>query len=87
VFAWIDAEKAEFPITTLCQVLQVSSSGFYASRGKLILPPWVKPGMDVKGKGKVVVAFKEPGPWIAIERPRRQSTRLSSSSRISSFPV
>lgn len=27
MFAWIDAEKAEFPITTLCQVLQVSPSG------------------------------------------------------------
>ena len=33
-FAWIDAEKAEFPIATLCQVLQVSPSGFYASRGR-----------------------------------------------------
>ena len=34
MFAWIDAEKAEFPITTLCQVLQVSPSGFYASRDR-----------------------------------------------------
>jgi transposase InsO family protein len=34
VFAWIAAEKAEFPIATLCQVLQVSPSGFYASRGR-----------------------------------------------------
>ncbi len=34
MFAWIDAEKAEFPITTLCQVLQVSPSGFYAARGR-----------------------------------------------------
>jgi putative transposase len=34
VFAWIDAEKAEFPITTLCQCLQVSPSGFYASRDR-----------------------------------------------------
>jgi putative transposase len=34
VFAWIDAEKAEFPISKLCQVLQVSPSGFYASRGR-----------------------------------------------------
>ncbi|HEX7930627.1 MAG TPA: IS3 family transposase [Sphingomicrobium sp.] len=34
VFAWIDAEKAEFPITKLCQYLQVSPSGFYASRGR-----------------------------------------------------
>ena len=34
MFAWIDAEKAEFPIVTLCQVLHVSPSGFYASRGR-----------------------------------------------------
>ena len=34
MFAWIAAEKAEFPIATLCHVLQVSPSGFYASRGR-----------------------------------------------------
>ena len=34
MFAWIAAEKAEFPIATLCQVLQVSPSGFYASCGR-----------------------------------------------------
>jgi putative transposase len=34
VFAWIDAEKAEFPITKLCQYLQVSASGFYAALGR-----------------------------------------------------
>jgi transposase InsO family protein len=33
-FAWIAAEKAEFPITTLCQVMHVSTSGFYASRSR-----------------------------------------------------
>jgi transposase InsO family protein len=34
VFAWIAAEKADFPITKLCQYLQVSTSGFYASRDR-----------------------------------------------------
>ena len=34
MFAWINAEKAEFPIATLCHVLQVSPSGFYAARGR-----------------------------------------------------
>ncbi len=33
-FAWIAAEKAEFPIATLCRVLRVSPSGFYASCGR-----------------------------------------------------
>ncbi len=31
-FAWIDAEKAGFPIRKVCKVMQVSPSGFYASR-------------------------------------------------------
>ena len=34
MFAWIDAEKAEFPITKLCRYLQVSASGFYAARAR-----------------------------------------------------
>jgi len=31
----MNAEKAEFPITKACEVMQVSASGFYASRGRL----------------------------------------------------
>jgi putative transposase len=34
VFAWIEAEKAEFPIAKLCRYLQVSASGFYAARDR-----------------------------------------------------
>ena len=33
-FAWIEAEKAGFPITKVCEVMQVSPSGYYASRGR-----------------------------------------------------
>ena len=33
-FAWIETEKAGFPITKACQVMQVSPSGFYASLGR-----------------------------------------------------
>jgi len=33
-FAWIAVEKAAFPIATLCRVLRVSPSGFYASCGR-----------------------------------------------------
>jgi transposase InsO family protein len=33
-FAWIDAEKAGFPIRKACKVMQVSPSGYYASRGR-----------------------------------------------------
>ena len=34
-FAWIEAEKAGFPVTKACEVMQVSPSGYYASRGRL----------------------------------------------------
>jgi putative transposase len=33
-FAFIDAEKASYPVTKLCSVLDVSTSGFYAWRGR-----------------------------------------------------
>ena len=33
-FAWINAEKAAFPISSLCQTMRVSPSGFYAARGR-----------------------------------------------------
>lgn len=33
-FAFIQAEKASFPVTLLCRVLQVSRQGFYASQGR-----------------------------------------------------
>jgi len=33
-FAFIEAEKAKFPIGLLCEVLAVSRSGFYAWRGR-----------------------------------------------------
>jgi len=33
-FAWIEAEKAGFPIRKVCEVMQVSPSGYYAARGR-----------------------------------------------------
>ena len=34
-FALIDAEKAEFPVRTMCRVLDVSESGFFSWKGRL----------------------------------------------------
>ena len=34
-FGFIEAEKASFPITVMCRVLQVSRSGFYAWRRRM----------------------------------------------------
>ena len=33
-FAWIEAEKAGFPIRKVCEVMQVSPSCYYAARGR-----------------------------------------------------
>ena len=33
-FAWIDERKTEWPVTTLCRVLEVSRAGFYAWRSR-----------------------------------------------------
>jgi transposase InsO family protein len=56
VFAWIDAEKAEFPITKLCQYLQVSPSGFYAARGR---PESVHAQTDRRLRVLVHASFEE----------------------------
>jgi putative transposase len=48
VFAWIEAEKAEFPIAKLCRYLQVSASGFYAARGAT--------GVGARGSDKLYLA-------------------------------
>ena len=33
-FAWIGERRAEWPVTTLCRVLEVSRAGFYAWRSR-----------------------------------------------------
>ena len=37
-FTFIDAAKAEFPIQRLCQVLEVSQSGYFAWRSRPAMP-------------------------------------------------
>ena len=38
-FAFIAVEKAEFPVTMLCRVLEVSTAGFYASQLRALSAP------------------------------------------------
>jgi putative transposase len=39
VFAFVAAQKADFPVRTLCRVCKVSTSGFYAYAARKSGPP------------------------------------------------
>ena len=55
-FAWIDAEKAQFPIDVACEVLGVSRSGFYASRKR---PPSARATKRARLAVEVAAAHKK----------------------------
>ena len=55
-FAWIDAEKAEFPITKLCQYSAGPPSGFYAARGR---PESARTQTDLRLRVLVRASFDE----------------------------
>ena len=77
MFAWIDAEKAEFPITKLCQYLHVSTSGFYASRWR---PESMHTQTDRRLRVLVHASFDESRQRYGS----RAFTRISSSRRSAS---
>jgi transposase InsO family protein len=68
VFAWIDAKKAEYSITTLCRVLQVSTSGFYASQGR---PESSHSQQDQRLRVLVRVSFAESRTFYGSPRVHR----------------
>ncbi len=39
IFAFVAAQKADFPVRTLCRVCNVSASGFYAWAARLAAGP------------------------------------------------
>jgi HTH-like domain len=39
IFAFVDAQKADFPVRTLCRVCKVSASGFYAWAARIAAGP------------------------------------------------
>ena len=39
IFAFVAAQKADFPVRTLCRVCKVSASGFYAYAARLAAGP------------------------------------------------
>jgi transposase InsO family protein len=54
-YAWIDAHRAHWPIRVMCDVLQVSRSGFYAWRHRKDAPP--TPG-EVQRRQRVAAIAK-----------------------------
>jgi len=55
-FEFIDVEKADFPITMLCRVLDVSRSGYYRWRSA---PPSERSTTDAKLKPMIAAIFAE----------------------------
>jgi putative transposase len=53
-FAFIDEEKARWPVDTLCDVLSVSRSGYYAWKGR---PPSPRATEDAKLVGEIKAAY------------------------------
>ncbi len=54
-FAFIDVEKASYPMRILCRVLAVSRSGYYAWRGR---KPSARNLEDERLRPKIVEAFE-----------------------------
>jgi transposase InsO family protein len=53
-FAFIEAEKARWPVDTLCDVLGISRSGYYAWKGR---PPSARATEDAKVVGEIKAAY------------------------------
>jgi transposase InsO family protein len=84
-FAFIDVEKASFPIRWMCRRLEVSSSGFYAWRKR---PRSAHARRDIELGAKVAEVFAEfrgtyGAPRVADElRKRDESTSIKRVARL-----
>ena len=76
-FALIDAEKAEFPVRTMCRVLDVSESGFFSWKGR---PASQRQRDDMIYLAHIRIAFElsnrtygvaHPVPWTQVCLTRR----------------
>lgn len=68
-FRWIQAEKAQFPVKVLCEVLEVSRSGFYAWTGR---SPSARQREDDRLAVKVRAAFEKSGRRYGSPRIREE---------------
>lgn len=67
-FALIEAEKAHFPVTVLCEVLEVSRSGFYAWQNR---PPSARATEDARLAGEIAAAHGKSGERYGSPRIHR----------------
>ena len=55
-YAWIQEQHAEFSVTSLCRILEVSRSGYYEWLGR---PPSVQPDTEQQLEAKVKQYFAQ----------------------------
>ena len=68
IFAWVDAEKAAYPVRTLCRVMRVSPSGFYASRTR---PESAHAQQDRRLRVRIHASFHASRTWYGSPRVHR----------------
>jgi hypothetical protein len=67
LFAFVAAQKADFPVRTLCRVCKVSTSGFYAYAARETAGP--TPADVAKAVVADHVARVHKAPGVAMDRP------------------
>ena len=78
-FAFIDRQKAAFPISSMCRVLGVSQSGFFACRGR---PASQRQRDDMVDLAHIRAAFKRSNGTYGSARCRYVRTWQANAERL-----
>lgn len=73
IFAFVAAQKADFPVRTLCRVCWVSASGFYPYAARMAAGPGPDPAAARQVRaGHIAGACRPAAPiWCAATSPGR----------------